>query len=663
MNFNLSRRISLFVGIIILIISLGLGFIFFEFASKTLLDQSSEALEQLAIEGASRIQTDITGQANVLEQVANRLSVKSMDWDTQVVSLRPDIEKLGFEDIVIATPDGVAHGIISDNVFDVNHMDYVPKALNGETVVTDVFVSEVNGEILIAYVVPIENDGQIVGMLIGTKDGATISDITNNMGFGQNGYAYIMSTDGTLFAHPNIDFVKNKVNILTDEGEFSDWGKSLEKLGVGNTGDISYKLDNSIRHMGITTMDNGWVVGVGAHEADILGGLNKLKIIVLISSFIFMLLGITASIILAKNLSSPIVNLSNSIVALSNYNLKADEDNDIYKYKDRKDEIGIIANAVNTLQANFLSMITNIADSSELLASSSEELNATTEQSALASNEVARAIEDIASGASSQATDTEDGVVSIDNLGNNINTTINGIERLKSTSEKINSMKNEGLDLMKDLIDKTSQNNLATREISQIILETNESAEKINNASQMIGSIAEQTNLLALNAAIEAARAGESGRGFAVVAEEIRHLAEESNNFTGEITNIISELIDKTTRSMDTTKEMGQISKEQTTSVNLTSERFEGIALAIEDIDNLIDELTSSGKEMETRKNQMVDLLENLSAISQENAAGTEEASASVEEQTASIEEIANASEGLANLAQDMQDIVSNFKY
>ena len=89
-------------------------------------------------------------------------------------------------------------------------------------------------------------------MLIGTKDGANISQITDNMGFGDQGYAYVMGPDGSLFGHPNIDLVQNKVNVLTDEGEFKDWGNALEKLGIGNTGAISYKLDNSLRYMGIS---------------------------------------------------------------------------------------------------------------------------------------------------------------------------------------------------------------------------------------------------------------------------------------------------------------------------------------------------------------------------------------------------------------------------
>lgn len=66
---------------------------------------------------------------------------------------------------------------------------------------------------------------------------------------------------------------------------------------------------------------------------------------------------------------------------------------------------------------------------------------------------------------------------------------------------------------------------------------------------------------------------------------------------------------------------------------------------------------------MNSKKEEMIETMENLSAISEENAAGTEEASESVELQTTSIVEIANASESLAKLAEELQVEISKFKY
>lgn len=315
------------------------------------------------------------------------------------------------------------------------------------------------------------------------------------------------------------------------------------------------------------------------------------------------------------------------------------------------------------MQKNLLSLIKSISNLSQHVASSSQELTATSQESSTAAEEVARAIEDIASGASDQASDTERGALSIEELGQKIEENQQDLEKLNIAVNNIDALKDEGLEIIKDLVEKTKASNEAAIKIYEIILTTNKSAEKIESASQMIKNIADQTNLLALNAAIEAARAGEAGRGFSVVADEIRNLAEQADGFTEEIVRIIQELSNKTGASVNTMKEVRSVVKSQTESVKKTNQRFEGIAQAIENIEELLDHLNQSGHQMAVKKDEIIGVIQNLSAIAEENAAGTEEASASMEEQTAAIEEIANASEALARLANEMQQNVSRFKY
>jgi len=329
----------------------------------------------------------------------------------------------------------------------------------------------------------------------------------------------------------------------------------------------------------------------------------------------------------------------------------------------RKDEFGEMIRSIVDMQDSIKAMIEDIAHSSQQLATSSEQLTATSEQSATAAGEVAKTIEEMAGGAGNQAEQTEEGAQHINQLGTLIELDLLSVEHLNQSAEKVNQLKNEGLEILRDLVEKSNSNNQSTKEVYATIVNTNESAEKIESASQMIKSIAEQTNLLALNAAIEAARAGESGKGFAVVAEEIRKLAEQSNTFTEEIGGIIGELTNETGNAVATMEKMRELMASQTKSVEQTNDKFTGIDQAVIKMRELVTEVNQSGKQMEGKKDEIIQIIESLSAIAQQNAAGSQEASASVEEQTASMVEIANASESLSRLSEEMQKSTLKFKY
>jgi methyl-accepting chemotaxis protein len=667
MKIGLSKRIGAFIGILVLFVSIIIGFLGITYSSKALLKNQEDSMKKIAKDGASRVQEILSMSLQVLSEAANADNMKSMDWNSQKAALSDDVKRLDYLDMAVLTPDGKANYVLSGETADLSDREYFKKALQGEANVSDVLISKVTNTAVIIYAAPIKDGDKVVGVLMGRRDGTALNDITDQIGMGERGYAFIIGADATMYAHPNRDLVKNQTNVykeIEENGALKTFGLSLKKLGTGKEGILRYHYNGEKR---ITAMapipGSSWTLAIGNYENEVLKPMNALRELLMAATAVVLILGVAAGIAIGLYISRPVVHLQKSIEKLSIYDFSAQSDKKDELVQRRQDEIGNIARSLGIMRNNITNLIKIVAANSEQVAASSEQLTSTSRQSAESAGEVAKTIEEIAIGASDQAKETETGTGIIQELGDIITQDQQYLNELNDFVKNVNTLKDTGLETVTELSYRNRESSISAKEIQSHISETARSAQKIQAASLMIKNIAAQTNLLALNAAIEAARAGEAGRGFSVVAEEIRNLAEQSNNFTDEISVVMKDLTDKTESSVQAIEAVATIMEAQTVSVTETSKKFEGISAALEHMQELITNLNHSGARMQVKKDEIISTMENLSAISEENAAGTEEASASMEEQTAAMDEIATASESLAELAQELQTEIGKFRY
>lgn len=659
---SLKTRLIFYFTIMILLSSLAVGLISIYYSSTSLTKEAEKSLFVMAKEGAALAESRIETEFKVLETIAGLEDVKSMDWLVQNDVLNNLIDETNFLALGVVGPDGLARytdGIV-ENLAD---RDHIKIAFNGVESISDIIPDVVNGGTLMRYAVPIDMDGKIVGVLVGRRDGGNLSLITEDIGYGEQGYSYIINSKGTVMAHPNKELVLNLFNPIYEsenDKNLESMANAFNKILEEREGLTTYTYNgNDLYAAYMPIKGTDWILIITANVDEVLSSVPKMRNNMLIASAIIILISIVIAYFIGNSISKPIIQLKGYAEKVSNLDLTENLHENLLA---KEDEVGLLSRVVQHLVDNLREIIKEIDYSSNEVLSTSEELTATTQQSAIAVEDVAKAVEGIAKGASEQAESTEKGALKINELGNAIENNLDLAKNLTYTSNRISEVVDNGLVEMENLFKITEESNKASVEIYDIIQKTNESASAIGEATNVITSIAEQTNLLALNASIEAARAGEAGRGFAVVADSIRKLAEESSKSANSIDEIVKKLQLNAENAVVTIENLASISKEQTKGVINSREKYLAIRDAVNEAIKAVDELNVSSSRMEELKNEILDMIQSLSALAEENSASTEEVTASMEEQNASIQEIASASEGLAKLAENLKSVIDRFK-
>ena len=190
---------------------------------------------------------------------------------------------------------------------------------------------------------------------------------------------------------------------------------------------------------------------------------------------------------------------------------------------------------------------------------------------------------------------------------------------------------------------------------------TYESAVKIKDIVALITSIAERTTLLSLNASIEAARAGEQGKGFAVVAAEIQKLAVQSDESVQKIEDIVNYLITDSEEAVQIMENVTSVVGTQIKDIEEIGGLFVHVQDGINGSMDGIREIVEHTSQLAKARDSVVDVVQNLTAIAEENAASTEETAASVTEVGSIMIDVASNAEKLRSLADTLDESLHKF--
>ena len=271
-----------------------------------------------------------------------------------------------------------------------------------------------------------------------------------------------------------------------------------------------------------------------------------------------------------------------------------------------KDSIGKLANSIKTMVERLRELVSQTTNAAEQVSS--------------ACSQVSTSSQEVAQGSSQQASSIQETSASMEEIS----------AMTKKNSEN-SQQANELMHETKKIIDKADDSIKKMVKSMEEIVKASEETRKI---IKTIDEVAFQTNLLALNAAVEAARAGEAGSGFAVVADEVKNLAQRSSQAAKDT----AMLIDGTIKRVN----------EGARLLKMTDEAFEEVEKHSSKVTELMEEVSASSQEQYKGIQQVNRAITEIDKATQKNVSATQQ--------------IASASEEMATQAKSLMELVKQFK-
>lgn len=618
---------------------------------------SQQSTYQLSQDKIAIAKAEINGMLdkhfNTLHMVANQPAIRNFDLANAKIILL-DAVKVNPE-LIIALDDTEGQQVVKSNadaLTNIIERDFFKQAMSGtDEYVSDIIVAKATGKLIVVISTPVRDlNNNIAGVLQANIQLDQLSDFVTKLSEGGSS-VYVISRQGTVLAHPLIEYVQNQEDFSSLE--FVQTGFSGQDMTVQTTNIQGEEVIASHTLQELA----GWLIAVETPVSVAMASVNKLLYISIGLLFAVSVVVGLLGLVFSKRFTEPLVQLSSVIKTIADGDLT---DFDV-KIKS-KDEICQLYASLKTMTQNLRGLVVNIQGAASTLASHSLQLSSTTEETTQSLTQVVTTINEMAQGNSNQALmiqGSTDAIATVNTIVSEATQkTAVGTVKAKESLE----LAQAGQEALERQSQKIAENNKYSNDVGQSILQLATMADEIRNMIGAINSIAEQTNLLALNASIEAARAGDAGRGFAVVAEEIRKLAEQSSSSTKKIEDIVSGINGKVTEAVNNMNQAKESVVVMESSAEDTKKSFAKIFASITELAQNSYEVSTALEKINHQTKEVAEQATNISAVVEQASAGMQEISASSEEQLASMETIAQSSVQLENVAHELLTQVAKLK-
>ena len=537
--------------------------------------------------------------------------------------------------------------------------------------ITAPYVDEETGEQIITVCQEVKYKDVVQGVVAMDIDASSLADYVENIRLLNTGFVMLVDEQGNIvvdsesntFADGTVADLEFFAPLTEELDKLEEQKAQLEENEDPAADDIvlqaSYTMRAEGRDCAITAMTDritGWRLLGCISDQENQKNLININIGTLMAGVIGLIFGCVIAVLTALSFNREIKKLQNAThrVAGGDFSEKIKVT--------RSDEFGVLETNFNGMMDDVSGLIHAVEDKSNHILEVAGGISEVAGNTKTTIEQVTQAIDSVAQGAVKQAESTQEANTEVEHLKNSLDETKEYVSGMNGMTEKANEVSTEGIESVKDLIEKSGKTAEKSKVSLEVMNEMVESIDKIFYISDTIADITSQTNLLSLNASIEAARAGEMGKGFAVVADEIRKLADESKESTDEIKKIITEITEKSKLVESTMQENEVLQTEQQEAINRTEEIFGEIMKQIEMLGSGMERINALNDTMSANKDLVVDKMGTIASVSEQSAAATEEVNASTEQVNVTMEEISEHTETLQAIAKDLMETINRFK-
>lgn len=537
--------------------------------------------------------------------------------------------------------------------------------------ITAPYVDEETGEQIITVCQEVKYKDVVQGVVAMDIDASALADYVENIRLLNTGFVMLVDEQGNIvvdsesntFADGTVADLEFFAPLTEELDKLEEQKAQLEENEDPAADDIvlqaSYTMRAEGRDCAITAMTDritGWRLLGCISDQENQKNLININIGTLMAGVIGLIFGCVIAVLTALSFNHEIKKLQNAThrVAGGDFSEKIKVT--------RSDEFGVLETNFNGMMDDVSELIHAVEDKSNHILEVAGGISEVAGNTKTTIEQVTQAIDSVAQGAVKQAESTQEANTEVEHLKNSLDETKEYVSGMNGMTEKANEVSTEGIESVKDLIEKSGKTAEKSKVSLEVMNEMVESIDKIFYISDTIADITSQTNLLSLNASIEAARAGEMGKGFAVVADEIRKLADESKESTDEIKKIITEITEKSKLVESTMQENEVLQTEQQEAINRTEEIFGEIMKQIEMLGSGMERINALNDTMSANKDLVVDKMGTIASVFEQSAAATEEVNASTEQVNVTMEEISEHTETLQAIAKDLMETINRFK-